>query len=352
MTQLKKTNLLFITGLITLFGVTCDGILITDHGSEKAQVSLSSAISSTATPKAKINDGLVIDSARILVKSVKLHHVNDEDSLDFISRSFVLTLNPDIPMQEVALTEIPFGEYDKLTFRIHKPEERETPPDPDFKNGESGKERYSIIINGSYNSEDFELKLRKSFKQKVELKPDLVINETSPEAINVTLEVDLNSWFEDEDGNLINPFSEDAEDEIEDAVIRSFRMFKDNDHNGKDDNDDEDSKDEKNFETEIEKQMINTGVDADASGEVEYKERDDRAEFKVEVEDLDIGNYDLFVGGEYVTSFEVVDTGDGIEGEVEFRNPAEEGKLELTFDPRGKTIDVAQDSTVYLTVEF
>lgn len=386
MTQFKKTTTLFIAGFMALFGASCDGVLMTDDFDKNAKVSLTTTVASgsTVSPKAKLADGLVIDSARILVRSIKLHHVNDMDSMDFRSDSFVLTLDPDDPTREVALSEIPFGVYDKFSFKIHKPEDDETPSDPDFKEGNSGDERYSVILNGSYNGEPFEFKFSKSYKQRVDLNPDLVIDENSPGTINVTLEVDLNSWFIDEDGNFIDPTGEEADEEIEDAIKRSFRMFKDNDHDGEeddddngrrdDDSDDDDSDDDGNdsdddhgnddgddssddngndgSEIEIEKQMTNTGVDSTASGEVEYEEEGDRKEFSVEVEDLNLGTYDLYVDSEFIASFEVIDTGFGMEGEVEFRSPAEEGKLELTFDPRGKTIDVAQDSTVYLTVDF
>ena len=66
------------------------------------------------------------------------------------------------------------------------------------------------------------------------------------------------------------------------------------------------------------------------------------------IEDLADGAYDLIVGG----NNEATITVSGGEGEVEFRDPAEEGKLMLDFDPRGKTIDVNQGGTVYLTVDF
>lgn len=72
------------------------------------------------------------------------------------------------------------------------------------------------------------------------------------------------------------------------------------------------------------------------SGHADFEERADRTEFSVEVEDLADGVYSILVGG--------VDRGDlvvslGI-GETEFRSPVEAGKVLLTFDPRGKVIEV------------
>jgi hypothetical protein len=41
-----------------------------------------------------------------------------------------------------------------------------------------------------------------------------------------------------------------------------------------------------------------------------------------------------------------------IEGELEFRNPVEPGKILLDFDPRGQAIEVLDGSTVILEMSF
>jgi hypothetical protein len=41
-----------------------------------------------------------------------------------------------------------------------------------------------------------------------------------------------------------------------------------------------------------------------------------------------------------------------IQGELEFRNPVEPGKLPLDFDPRGQQIDVLDGGTVILETLF
>ena len=105
-----------------------------------------------------------------------------------------------------------------------------------------------------------------------------------------------------------------------------------------------------NTETEVD--FINTGLDTDASGDVELEQRPDRVEFDVEIEDLDLGSYELWVGGMMVAEIEVVTVDDGTEGEVEFRNPVEPGKLLLDFDPIGQLITIEQAGSVFLEVEF
>jgi hypothetical protein len=81
------------------------------------------------------------------------------------------------------------------------------------------------------------------------------------------------------------------------------------------------------------------------SGHADFEERADRTEFSVEVEDLADGNYRIVVGG--------VDRGElvvalGI-GETEFRSPVEAGKVLLTFNPRGRVIEVHDDQGAVLS---
>lgn len=105
-------------------------------------------------------------------------------------------------------------------------------------------------------------------------------------------------------------------------------------------------------DTEIKVDLVSTGADADASGDAELESRPDRVEFKVEAEDLAVGTYEVWVGDTKRADMEVVMTPEGTEGEVEFRNPVEPGKLLLDFDPSGQSVSVRQGSTVYLQADF
>jgi hypothetical protein len=105
--------------------------------------------------------------------------------------------------------------------------------------------------------------------------------------------------------------------------------------------------------TLIEVELSNTGVYAEASGDAKLEPRDDRTEFSVEIEDVPVGTYGLRVGGVDVGSIDVVQLQDGsIEGEIEFRNPVEPGKVLLDFDPRGQQIDVLDGNSVILETPF
>ena len=104
---------------------------------------------------------------------------------------------------------------------------------------------------------------------------------------------------------------------------------------------------------EIEVDLSNTGVYTLASGDAKLEPRDDRTDFSVEIEDVPVGDYTLRIGGNVVGTITVVQLADGsVEGELEFRNPVEPGKVLLDFDPRGQQIDVLEGSTVILETLF
>ncbi len=128
----------------------------------------------------------------------------------------------------------------------------------------------------------------------------------------------------------------------------------DDDDNGSpgDDDDDDNGGSGNGDELEIDVDLTNTGADADASGDAKWEQRTDRTDFSVEAEDLDEGTYNLIVNGVVEAQIEVVAVDGGTEGEVEFRDPPEAGKLPLNFDPRGQLIEVEQDGVVYLMVDF
>ena len=103
----------------------------------------------------------------------------------------------------------------------------------------------------------------------------------------------------------------------------------------------------------IEVEHSNTGVYSLASGDAKLEPREDRTDFSVEIEDVPVGSYGLRIGGTVVGTIEVMQLQDGsVEGEIEFRDPVEPGKVLLDFDPRGQQIDVLEGDTVVLQTLF
>lgn len=123
---------------------------------------------------------------------------------------------------------------------------------------------------------------------------------------------------------------------------------------GDDDGDDGDGGDDGGTESEIREDLDNTGIFPAGSGEARWEQDDDGdIDFDVEIEDVPVGGYTLRVGGVARGTIQVADTGDDIEGEIEFGDPVDEvGELPLDFDPRGQLIEVLEGETVIFTVDF
>jgi hypothetical protein len=146
-----------------------------------------------------------------------------------------------------------------------------------------------------------------------------------------------------------NPNDDDCDDGSNDDECDSNPNDDDCDDGSNDDECDLNPNDDScnsNQDIEIEVDFINSGLNPDASGSVEYEIDGNRRDFKVEIEDIDIGNYDLIVGGVFIMSFDV----NSDEVELEFRDPVEPGKILLDFDPLNQLIEIKQQQNVYLSV--
>jgi hypothetical protein len=84
----------------------------------------------------------------------------------------------------------------------------------------------------------------------------------------------------------------------------------------------------------------------------ELEQRSARVDFKVEVEDIAAGSYDLRIGGTSQGTLAVISVPGGSNGEIEFRNPPEPGKQNLDFDPRGQLIEIVSGSSVVISGMF
>lgn len=93
--------------------------------------------------------------------------------------------------------------------------------------------------------------------------------------------------------------------------------------------------------------------DGSGEGKAKFWERTDRSDFKVEVEDIPDGTYTLKICADNEDPDVEVQMFDmpvlNGEGELEFRSPEIDEKLNLNFDPRGCKIEILDGETVVLT---
>ncbi|HRE40234.1 MAG TPA: hypothetical protein PLG90_02790 [Ignavibacteria bacterium] len=173
---------------------------------------------------------LQISEAKALLSKIEVE--NSSGSREINMNSLVVNFNLSGEVKQIIEKSIPEGVYTKIKFQLHKPEDFETVSDPEFKTGNSGNQRFSVIIKGSYNGSAFVYKSRKSI--------NIVLNFNQPIDIrnnmkNITLLLQKNLWFMS-NGITLNPNDDDNKDIIDDNIKRSFaKAFKDDDKNGRPD---------------------------------------------------------------------------------------------------------------------
>lgn len=83
----------------------------------------------------------------------------------------------------------------------------------------------------------------------------------------------------------------------------------------------------------------------DARGHARYEDYPAHMEFDVEVEGLSDGSYGLFVGGQERGRISVTDG----RGEIRFSSPGQDGRVLMTFDPRGMGLEIHDGEGVVLS---
>jgi hypothetical protein len=95
----------------------------------------------------------------------------------------------------------------------------------------------SVRVQGTYNGQPFTYETDLNEDQDQAINPPLVIGD-GVTSTNVTIIVDLDVWFRDAGGNLVNPQSGNKggvnENMIRDNIKDSFEAFEDEDRDGDD----------------------------------------------------------------------------------------------------------------------
>lgn len=195
-------------------------------GNENDNVSVSMKVSQADNP----SNTLSLSEAKFLITEV---YFRRPDNTEGEIRISPVVVNLDLTGRVTIATtgSIPAGTYNRLRFKVHKVEDFETVPDPDFKEGTSGSKRYSVIAKGSFNGSSFVYKSRKSIKMEMSFTNPVTIS--AGQRVNMTVSLNPYNWFF-ANGDYINPSSSNNENTIDDNIKSSFRnVFIDNNLNGK-----------------------------------------------------------------------------------------------------------------------
>jgi hypothetical protein len=192
------------------------------------------------------NDVLVITRAQIVLREIELKRENDDlcetgegddDGCEEFETGPMLV---DLPLGgavETAITiEADTGTYDEIDFELHKPEDDGDSADAAFIAAHPEFDRLSIRVEGTWNGTPFVFTSDVNVEQENGLVPPLVITEST--GTNVTLRVDISTWFRNGSGALVDPASGNQGGQNESVITEnikvSFHAFEDEDRDGDD----------------------------------------------------------------------------------------------------------------------
>jgi hypothetical protein len=179
--------------------------------------------------------------------------VNDDDACEEFETGPVLV---DLPVEGGVISPfdvpIPADTYDELELEIDDAEDDSTSA-AFFAAHPTWPHDASVRIVGTFDANDgagpqpFDVYLEVDVEIERNLVPPLVVTDSSS-SVNVTVAVDVGSWFLRESGDLIDPRLLDSDgglaDEVEGNIESSFDAYEDDDHDGEDDDSDDDGIDD------------------------------------------------------------------------------------------------------------
>ncbi len=226
---------------------------------------------------ATATDTLVLDSVQLVLRDIKFQRVDedmcddDHDGVDddgdtlhtirvaavhddggeddgddghsdacesFNAGPFLLDVPLDSSVAKAFTVAVDTGTYQQVRFKIHKPEDDGDARDAAFLAAHPAFEKVSIRVVGTFNGQPFTFITDLDASQRMALVPPLVVAD-SMQNVDVTIKVDVSSWFANGAAGLVNPTSalkgEANENLVKDNIRDSFRAFRDDDRDGEDD---------------------------------------------------------------------------------------------------------------------
>lgn len=251
----------------------------------RAAVEVPLAMSGVPDTLADGGNVLVIDTAQLVIRDIKLHLVeddlrcsDDDDDDDDRNRGDDSTRSGDgirvshssdddddgddddcdeirvgpflldLPLGPGAArqftVEVPAGSYREVDFKVHTPSDDS---DAAFLAAHPEFRGRSVRVVGSWNGTPFTFTSDANASQESEFNPPLVAGEGT--GTDLTLFVDLSTWFR-VNGALVDPALANGDgplaDAVEDNIRASIRAFEDGDRDGCDDHDEDDRDDDGN----------------------------------------------------------------------------------------------------------
>ena len=241
-----RTRVLLLTALSSALALAgCDS---TNTGREGVSISFSTrapavAAVSDAQFAITVAEGantLVITKAELVLRELELKLSSTstcatgtvEDSCERIELG---PMKIDLPTTDVVAspisTTVPAGTYHEIEFDIRRP--GTDPADAAFVAANPQFNNVSIRVEGTFNGTPFTFTSQLDQEVQIDFNPPVTIAEGTN---NVTIAVDLRSWFRNSSGVLINPSTASPGQPNESSVTArmkaSLRAFEDDDKSG------------------------------------------------------------------------------------------------------------------------
>jgi len=231
-------------------GVSTSGQVNMSAATRPASTAATSGASASATvPPLTLTDGtntLTITDVQLVLREIELRRVDEAacdgsgDGRDSCERlelgPILLELPLGVGAAHVFSADAAAGTYDEIEFEIHKPSDDDA-GDVAFRQAHPELDGVSIKVTGSYNGQDFTYTSDLNAEQEIELSPPLVISDTG--SADLTLLVDLDHWFRDGAGLLVDPATalsgQVNANLVTDNIRATLRAFEDENHDGTDD---------------------------------------------------------------------------------------------------------------------
>jgi hypothetical protein len=238
-----------IAGLILVGTTACDD----SAGPSQGAVSLSLTVP-TSGPTASVTSPALFDlvytdagstltltKVELVMREIELEKVDDDSCADtfegedeceeFQAGARVFEVPVDGSTDAVlSIDNVPAGLYDELEIEIHKVSN--DPEDAPLLAVRPDLADVSIRVEGAFDSTPFTFETGVEEEFEFEFSPPL---DPAAAPINVTLSIDVESWFRALDGSLLDPSDEANRSEIESNIEQSFEAFEDDDGDGIDD---------------------------------------------------------------------------------------------------------------------
>jgi hypothetical protein len=231
-------------------GVSTSGQVNMSAATRPASSTAASGASAAAVvPPLTLTDGtntLTITDVQLVLREIELRGA-DQSTCDSSGEGHdsceKLELGPillDLPLgagaTHVFSADVAAGTYNEIEFEIHKPSDDDA-SDVAFRQAHPDLDGVSIRVTGSYNGQDFTYTSDLDAEQEIELSPPLVVGSTG--SADLTLMVDLDRWFRDGAGLLVDPTTALSGQVnatlVTDNIRATLRAFEDENHDGSDD---------------------------------------------------------------------------------------------------------------------